>query len=134
MAATPQDYLTSVLRRTKWTDHYMVYAASRVLECDVIVWKHTAGQWKFMSRVAPPTSVKGKPICLFLWMGISPRWRMMQTSLPRGQSWPALLRACMSPIMAAAKESRLRLKRLQSVFALASAGSAGRPSGCWSLV
>ncbi|CAE7245199.1 unnamed protein product [Symbiodinium sp. CCMP2592] len=66
VATTPHDYLASVLRRTKWTDHYLVYAASRVLECDVIVWKHMAGQWKFMSRVAPPTSVKGRPICLYL--------------------------------------------------------------------
>ena len=50
VATTPQDYLASVL-------------------CDVIVWKHMAGQWKFMSRVAPPTSAKGKPICLFLMDG-----------------------------------------------------------------
>ena len=70
-----------------------------------------------MSRVAPPTSVKGKPICLFLMdgQGTLPRWRMMQKSPPRGQNWPARQRVCTSPIMVAAKASRRMTKGLQSV-------------------
>ena len=74
-------YLDSVARPTKWVDHYMCMAASRVLLCDIVVWKFVANQWKFMARIQPPSASKGPPVCLFLRHGHF-------TTLPSGVKMP----------------------------------------------